>query len=137
MKTHENKTCLLFVYHPTTTIVLQQLPSWNNYHLAHTIIYKLEKRPTTAYRPPIATTYRLQHLQTFLYLMPTIYTTFRPFMVVAYHLQQCYLPYKPQISYLPPCCYLLMATIVLWQKAFSTLKTKNKERISYCSYKFL
>jgi hypothetical protein len=62
MKTHENKICLLSYYHPTTTIVLQELLSFNNYRPTHTIIYKLEQRPTIAYRPPIATTYCLQHL---------------------------------------------------------------------------
>jgi hypothetical protein len=38
MKTHESKTCLVHAYHPITTIVLQQLPSYSNYSHAITTI---------------------------------------------------------------------------------------------------
>jgi hypothetical protein len=71
MKTHESKTCLLFAYCLTTitmdctsyyhviVTVLQQLSSYNNYHHAHIVICKLERKPPIAYKPLIAITYHL------------------------------------------------------------------------------
>jgi len=56
--------------------VLQQLPFYNNYYLAPNVICKFERRSTIICRPFVASTY---------------------------HLQQCYLLYKPQISGLPSC----------------------------------
>jgi hypothetical protein len=38
MKTHESKPCLLSTYHLVIVIVLQQLPSCNNYCLVATIV---------------------------------------------------------------------------------------------------
>ncbi len=58
-------------------VVLQQLPSCNNYCHAHIVIYKVEKRPLTTYKPLIFVTYCLQHLQTFfVYCLPS--TTILP-----------------------------------------------------------
>jgi len=58
-------------------IILQQLPSRNNYCHAHIVIYKLERRPLTTYKPPIVVMYYLQHLQTlFAYCLPS--TTMLP-----------------------------------------------------------
>jgi hypothetical protein len=36
MKTYESKTYLVFIYCPIATIILQQLPSCNNY--CHTLV---------------------------------------------------------------------------------------------------
>jgi hypothetical protein len=41
---HDNETYLLFAYHPTTTIILQQLPTYSSYYFAHIVICKLEKK---------------------------------------------------------------------------------------------
>jgi hypothetical protein len=85
MKTRESKTCLLFAYrlatttmdctsyHHATATVLQQLSSCNNYHDAHIVICKLERRPPTTYKLPIVVVYHCN--------------IYRLFLVVAYHLQ--------------------------------------------------
>jgi hypothetical protein len=67
--------------------------------------------------------------------MPIVCNVCKPFMVATYCLQQRYLPYKPQISGLPPWCHLLIAIIVLCQKMLSIIETKNKEKIFYCFYR--
>jgi hypothetical protein len=58
MKTYENKTYLLIIYHLVATI-LDRLSSCNKYSHAHIVICKLEKKPSTIYRPLIVVAYCL------------------------------------------------------------------------------
>ncbi len=61
-----------------------------------------------------------------LWLLPTIYNTFKPFViaklspfvVITYCLQQHYIPYRLKISCLPLYYYLPMVCTILWQKVF-------------------
>ncbi len=124
MKTHQSKTSLLFAHHPITPFILQQLLFFNNYrHVAATILHppivicKFERRPTTAYKPLVVSTYYLQHLQTLCgCCLPLV--SMLPSLKIS-----CLLPY---------CCFPIVATI-MWQRVLSTLEIKTKKRIFYCS----
>jgi hypothetical protein len=92
-----SRDCFLFTYYHVVTIVLQQLSSLdNNYHPTITTIFcRLEKNPNS--------------FANVLQLLPTICSTYRPFVVVAYfcntyksyivvayHLEQLSSPFKLQ-----------------------------------------
>lgn len=131
MERFEGSNCFLSTYCYVATTVLQQLSS--------SVALKIA---TTPCRPPIIFAYHLHCLQTLLWLLLTIYNTFKPFVVIAYCLQRlqtfcgCFLPFttmlfscRPQISCLPFCYYLPMVTTVLWQKVFFySLKTTTESR---------
>ncbi len=107
--------------------ILQQLPSYNRCHHATYLKEYFNHLQTfdSYYLPSPAPANLLQ-------LLPTICNTCGPFVVIAYHLQQHYLPCRLQISCPPLCCYLPMVTIILWQKVFSIPERKKKKKISYC-----
>ncbi len=119
-----------FVY--CLPIVLQQLLSWNDSRHAHIIICRFERKPPNRLQTFDNCCLSSISLVNPIQLLFTICNTYRPFADVAYHLQQHYLPFKPQISCLSFCCYLPMVIIVLWQKVLSTPKTYNREKIFYC-----
>ncbi len=118
------------------------------HHVATIVLYRREKDPQPlinllqllpiiyiACKPFVVATYRLHCLQTLcdscllftllsnLWLLLTVCSAFKPFMSIAYHLQQCYFPFKPQIACLSFCCCLQVVVNVLWQMVFPFQKT--------------
>lgn len=116
------------VYCHVTTIILQQLPSCNNHCHAHIIINKFERRLLIAYKPSIATTYCLQHLQTFYSYYLSFVAPANPLQLLPIVCSNIIFLANFQILCLPPLgCCLPMVTIVFQQNALFTsiASTKN------------
>ncbi len=99
MKTHESRTCLMFAYsnyHHTSITIMLHLPSFTS------LKEQLECMQTyCSYCLPFATP------TNFLQMLPNVYKTYKPLVVVTYHLKGMQTSYSCCIMFKTSICLLL------------------------------